>query len=171
MILCFTGSGKGKTTAALGIALRASGHGMKTCIVQFMKGTWNTGELEALKKIQEIEIHQMGKGFYKILDDHFSTEEHQAAAEEALHFIEEKIQSGIYTLIILDEINMAADLKLISIKKVVEVLRHTPKRLHILLTGRNAPTEFLEMADLVTEMKEIKHPFQKGIQAQKGLDF
>lgn len=171
MILCYTGNGKGKTTAGLGMALRASGHGMKTCIVQFMKGTWTTGELTALKKIPEIEIHQMGKGFYKILDDKFSTAEHQKAADEALKFIEEKIQSGAYALIILDEINVATDLQLILTKKVVAVLKRAPTNLHILLTGRNAPQAFLEIADLVTEMKEIKHPFQKGTQAQKGLDF
>lgn len=171
MIHCYTGNGKGKTTAALGIALRASGYGMKTCILQFMKGTWHTGELDAVKKIPEIELIQTGKGFYKILDDHFPEEEHRAAAGDAIQLIREKVESGKYSILILDEVNVAVDLKLISAEAILKVLRDAPDPLHFILTGRNAPPEFLEAADLVTEMTEIKHPFQKGIQAQKGLDF
>lgn len=171
MIYCYTGNGKGKTTAALGLALRASGYGMKSCIIQFMKGTWTTGEIEALKKIPEIELKQMGKGFYKILDDRFTEKEHQNAAHEALTTIEECISSKQHDILVLDEVNVAVDLKLLDASAVVAVLKKATPPLHILLTGRNAPREFMEIADLVTEMKEIKHPFQKGIQAVKGLDF
>lgn len=171
MIICFTGNGKGKTTAGLGIALRTAGHQMKVCIIQFMKGTWDTGELHSIPKLETVEIFQTGKGFYKILDDRFSEAEHRQAAEEALHQIESKIQSKKYDVLILDEINVAVDLKLIAAEKILEILKKAPKSLHIVLTGRNAPQVFIDTADLVTEMVEVKHPFQKGIPAQKGIDF
>lgn len=171
MILCYTGNGKGKTTAALGVALRASGHGLRTTILQFMKGTWTTGELKAIEALPKITIEQVGKGFFKILDDHFPEEEHRAAAEEALKKVQTVLHDGSCELLILDEINVAVDVGLLKETDVLKILRTAPPSLHIVLTGRNAPAGFLELADLVTEMKEIKHPFQKGIQAQKGIDF
>ncbi len=191
MIYLYTGNGKGKTTAALGAALRATGYGWKVCILQFMKGTWTTGEIEALNSLAkaglpDIELIRMGKGFYKILDDKFTEEEHRAAAREALNLLRKKISSGIYQLIILDEINVAADLKLLDPKEVLALIKPgaeatiTPDSArsnsssplpHFILTGRDAPQSFIAAADLVTEMREIKHPFQKGVHAVKGLDF
>ena len=113
----------------------------------------------------------MGKGFYKILDDKFTDEEHRAAAKEALDLLREKITSGLYQLIILDEVNVACDLKLLDPNDVLALLKSAHPSLHFILTGRNAPQLFIDAADLVTEMREIKHPFQRGIQAEKGLDF
>ena len=171
MIHCYTGNGKGKTTAALGLAFRAAGSQWNTCIIQFIKGPWPTGELEAAKNFPQIDIIPAGKGFYKIQDDNLPEEEHQQAAQEALETIKERIHSGKYSLIILDEVNVAVDMGLIQPEKIVGILQSAPKGIHFVLTGRNAPKIFTELADLVTSMKEIKHPFQKGEKAQKGLDF
>lgn len=171
MIYCYTGNGKGKTTAALGAALRAIGYGWNVCIIQFMKGTWHTGELTSIKNIPGIDLIQAGKGFYKILDDHFPEEEHRQAAADAITLIKERISSGKYQLIVLDEINVAVQLKLLNESVVLTLLNNAPPNLHFILTGRDAPHAFIERADLVTEMQELKHPFQKGIPAEKGLDF
>ena len=171
MIHCYTGNGKGKTTASLGVAFRAAGYNWNTCIIQFMKGTWTTGEVEAAKNFPNIDIIPAGKGFYKILDDQISEEEHQKAAQEAVVTIQERIQSGKYSLIVLDEVNVAVSLNLIPTNVILEILKNAPTGIHFALTGRNAPAEFIEISDLVTEMTEIKHPFNKGQTAQKGLDF
>ncbi|EKD93479.1 MAG: hypothetical protein ACD_28C00143G0007 [uncultured bacterium] len=171
MLYCYTGDGKGKTTAALGLALRAAGYGMKVGILQFMKGTWHTGELDSIAKIPEIDLIQMGKGFYKILDDQWTEEEHQKAANEGLHWLEKQLEKGDYKVIILDELNVAIDLKLLDEAKALELLKKGKEKLHLVITGRNAPGSFLELADLVTEMKAVKHPFEKGRPAEKGLDF
>jgi len=171
MILCYTGNGKGKTTAALGAALRALGYGWNVCVIQFMKGTWHTGELDSIKNIPGIDLIQAGKGFYKILDDQFPEEEHRQAVADAVALIKERIGCGKYQLIILDEVNVAAYLKLLEEDVIIQLLKSAPPNLHFILTGRNAPPSFIELADLVTEMREIKHPFQKGVQAEKGLDF
>jgi len=170
MLLCYTGNGKGKTTAALGAVLRAHGHGMRVCVIQFMKNT-DTGELKALQKLPGVEILQSGKGFFKILNNNFTETDHKKAAEHALALAEEKITSHACDLLVLDEINIATHLKLLDTDAVVTVLKKAPGALHVLLTGRNAPQAFLDLADLVTEMKELKHPFQKGIPAVKGIDW
>lgn len=149
-----------------------------------MKSTWTTGEIAALKKIPNIELHRVGKGFYKILDDRFTEGEHRTAAAKALALLREKIASAKFQLIILDEVNVAADLKLLDPADVLALIAPSPAPLqttdyrlppaplpHFILTGRNAPQLFLDAADLVTEMREIKHPFQKGIKAVKGLDY
>ena len=171
MIHCYTGNGKGKTTAALGVAFRASGYGWNTCIIQFIKGSWYTGEIDAVKLIPNIDLVQAGKGFYKILDDKLPPSEHRRAASEALNVIKERIHSGKYSIIVLDEVNVAVSLKLLKVDEILNILKNAPQKTHFILTGRDAPEEFIEIADLVTEMKEIKHPFQEGIQAQEGLDF
>ncbi|MFA5843179.1 MAG: cob(I)yrinic acid a,c-diamide adenosyltransferase [Candidatus Gracilibacteria bacterium] len=170
MLLCYTGNGKGKTTAALGAALRAHGQGLLVCVIQFMKNA-DTGELHALHQFPGIEIFQSGKGFYKIPNDHATETAHKTAATHALALADEKITTHTCDLLILDEINIATHLKLLDPKTVISVLKKAPPTLHVILTGRNAPQAFLDRADLVTEMKELKHPFQKGIQAVKGLDF
>lgn len=172
LILVNTGDGKGKTTAGLGLSLRAWGNGMRVLILQFIKGSWKYGELEAIKKLQEIdgriEIRPLGLGLMCKDDD---KEKHIAAAAEALRLAEQEITSEKYDLIILDEINYAVNFGLISMEGVLSMLDKKPQALHLLLTGRAARPELIERADLVTEMKEIKHPFKDGIQAQIGIEF
>ncbi|MBI3090997.1 MAG: cob(I)yrinic acid a,c-diamide adenosyltransferase [Candidatus Tectomicrobia bacterium] len=167
LIIVNTGDGKGKTTAALGTAVRAVGAGMKVCIVQFIKGSWDYGELHAAEKLG-IEIHPMGKGFTwepkKFGED-------QKAARAAWEMCKEKALSGAYDLVVFDEINYVLDYGFISVEEVVDFLRKKDPKLHLILTGRNAKEEIIEIADLVTEMREIKHPFQKGILAQKGIEY
>jgi cob(I)alamin adenosyltransferase len=171
-VIVYTGDGKGKTTAALGMALRAIGRGWQVLMVQFMKGTWHYAELDAAKRLApDFEIVTMGKGFYKILDDHYTEDEHRAAATTALSFARAQMLSGKYDLLILDEINNAVSTGLLSLAQVLELLDAKPADFHILLTGRGAPQELIDRADLVTEMRAIKHPYQKGILAQKGIDF
>jgi len=172
MILVFTGDGKGKTTAALGTVVRAYGYGWKVYILQFIKGTWHYGEMDGIKALEPaVEMEQLGKGFYKILDDDLPEEEHKKAAVAAVERAREKIQSGKYKLVVLDEIINAVDLELITVEDVLGLIKDKPKDVHLILTGRGAKPEIIEACDLVTEMKEIKHPFQKGLKAKKGIDF
>ncbi len=172
LLIVYTGNGKGKTTAALGMAFRAIGRGWRVLMVQFMKGTWHYAEVDTAQRLApDFEIVPMGKGFYKILDDHFTEEEHRQAASAALQFAREKMLSGEYDLLILDEINTALSTGLLSLDAVMQFLDARPSDFNIVLTGRGAPPELIERADLVTEMVEIKHPYQKGIFAQKGIDF
>ncbi|HCW32753.1 MAG: cob(I)alamin adenosyltransferase, cob(I)alamin adenosyltransferase [Candidatus Peregrinibacteria bacterium GW2011_GWE2_39_6] len=171
MIICYTGNGKGKTTAALGLALRASGHNLKICLIQFIKGTWETGEIKTIKKIPKIEIIQAGRGFYKIKNDQTPTAEHKKAAKEGFKKALQKVDQKTCDILILDEINVALDLKLLPLTDILNLIKKTPSSMHLVLTGRNASPKIITLADLVTEMVEIKHPFQKGISAQKGLDF
>lgn len=171
-IIVYTGDGKGKTTAALGMAFRAIGRGWKVLMVQFMKGSWHYAELDTAKRLApDLEIVPMGKGFYRILDDHYTEEEHRAAASAALQFAKDRMLSGEFDLLILDEVNNAVSTGLLSLAHVQEFLDAKPADFHVVLTGRGAPPELIERADLVTEMREVKHPYQKGILAQKGIDF
>ena len=172
LTIVYTGKGKGKTTAALGIALRATGYKKKICMIQFIKGSWHYGEMESSKRLEpEFEMVAIGKGFVGIIDDKSPKEDHQKIAKEAIKISNEKIQSGKYDIIILDEINYAVNLNLISLEDVLELIKSKPENVDLVLTGNYAKEEVIEAADLVTEMKEIKHPFQKGIKAKKGIDF
>lgn len=172
LVIVYTGDGKGKTTAALGMCIRAVGYDWKVCIIQFIKGSWKYGEIKGITKLApNVEFYRKGKGFVGIIDDKLPLEEHQKAAREALEFTREKIHSGKYNLVILDEINVALNLKLLKLEDVKDLILNKPAQLHLVLTGRNAPPEIIELADLATEMKEIKHPYQKGILAQKGVDY
>ena len=172
LVIVYTGGGKGKTTAALGMALRAVGYGHKVCMIQFIKGSWHYGEMDSSKKLApEFELVAIGKGFVGILDDTSPKEDHEKYAEEAIKVCKDKILSEKYDLIILDEINYAVNLGLINIKSVMDLIKLKPKKLDLVLTGNHAKEEILKLADLVTEMKEIKHPFQSGIKAKKGIDF
>lgn len=172
LLIVYTGDGKGKTTAALGLCIRACGYDMKVAVVQFVKGSWQYGELDGIKRLEpNVELIRMGKGFVGIIDDKLPREEHEKAAEAALAFVKELIQSAKYDIIILDELNVAVALGLIEIEEVLKVLADKPAKLDIIITGRNAHEKLIEAADLVTEMKEIKHPYQKGILAKKGIDF
>lgn len=172
LIIVFTGDGKGKTTSALGVALRACGHNMKVVMLQFIKGSWHYGELESVKKLSpNFELIPLGKGFVGIIDDRLPREEHIKAAKEALGIAREKITSGDYRIVILDEINVAVRLNLIDIEDLLDLVKAKPEKLHLIITGRGADPKLIEAADLVTEMREIKHPYQKGIEAQRGIDY
>ncbi|NHM26681.1 cob(I)yrinic acid a,c-diamide adenosyltransferase [Desulfofundulus sp. TPOSR] len=171
LILVFTGNGKGKTTAALGMGLRAWGQGMKVLVLQFIKGGWKYGELNAPARLGPgFEIRQLGEGFTRVGNGK-SLEEHRAAARAALNEAEKEVAAGNFDLIILDEILYALKFGLISLEEVLALLDKKLPRLHIALTGRDAPPEIIDRADLVTEMKEIKHHYQKGIKAQRGIEF
>jgi len=172
LTIVYTGKGKGKTTAALGIALRATGYGKKICMIQFIKGSWHYGEMHSSKRLEpEFEIIAIGKGFVGIIDDKTPKEEHESIAKEAIKISIEKIQSGKYDIVILDEINYAINLDLVKIEDVLNLIKSKPPGLDLVLTGNYAKDEIIELADIVTEMKEIKHPFQRGIKAKKGIDF
>ena len=177
LIIIYTGPGKGKTTAALGMVLRALGHGWRVLVIQFFKGDWPVvyGELEMGKRLApQFEILQLGKGFVKHMGDQKPFEEHLAAAQHALGVAREKIASGAYDLIVLDELVYAIDyagVSLVSLEEVLGLLDAKPPSLHLVLTGRNAPQALIDRADLVTEMREIKHPWQRKIPAQVGIDY
>lgn len=172
LTIVYTGKGKGKTTAALGIVLRAVGYEKKVCMIQFIKGTWHYGEITSSKKLEpEFEMITVGKGFVGIIDDKSPKEDHKEIAKEAIKISNEKIQSGKYDIVILDEINYAVNLDLISVKDVLNLIKSKPQKVDLVLTGNYAKDEVIEIADLVTEMREIKHPFQRGIKAKKGIDF
>ncbi len=172
LVIVYTGKGKGKTTAALGIVLRAVGHGYRVGMVQFIKGEWYYGELTSSKRLEpEFEMIAAGKGFVGIIDDDHPIEDHQKAAQAAVALVKEKLASGSYDIMILDEINYAAKLGLISEQDILDIIAAKPDGTSLVLTGNYAPESVIAAADLVTEMKEIKHPYQKGIKAKKGVDF
>jgi cob(I)alamin adenosyltransferase len=167
LILVNTGNGKGKSTAAFGVALRAIGQGLTVSIIQFIKGKWKTGEMEAAQRLG-LELLPMGKGFTW---ESKNLEEDKALMREAWIVAAEKILSGKYDLIILDEINYVLGYGHIPVDEVVRTLQSRPAHVHVVLTGRNAPEEITSIADCVTEMRDIKHPYRNGIPAQKGIDF
>ena len=172
LVIVYTGGGKGKTTAALGLALRAIGYNHKVCMIQFIKGSWHYGEMDSAKRLEpELELIAVGKGFVGVIDDKSPREDHEKIAEEAIKICMEKINSKKFDVLILDEINYAVDLGLIKIEQVIELIKMKPDDLDLVLTGNNAKQEIIDLADLVTEMKEIKHPFKSGIKAKKGIDF
>ncbi|GAX59580.1 cobalamin adenosyltransferase [Candidatus Scalindua japonica] len=169
--MVYTGNGKGKTTASMGQALRAVGQGLKVLMIQFIKGTWDYGELESIKRLgPDFQIKPLGKGFVcsnSKLSDNEALENINKSWEEA----EIEVYSDKYDMVILDEINYVIDYGLLSVDNVLSLLEKKPKRLHIILTGRNAHKEVVDKADLVTEMLEIKHQYSRGIKAQKGIEF
>ncbi|MCD6248934.1 MAG: cob(I)yrinic acid a,c-diamide adenosyltransferase [candidate division Zixibacteria bacterium] len=172
LLIVYTGNGKGKTTAALGMCVRAVGWGWRVCILQFIKGSWKYGELEGIKRLApEVELHVVGQGFVGIGDDDKSFEEHQEAARQGLAEVEQILISQAFQLVILDELNNAIQLGLLTREDIQKILDIRSEQQHIVITGRDAPDWMIDQADLVTEMKEIKHPFQKGVKAQKGVDW
>jgi cob(I)alamin adenosyltransferase len=172
LVIVYTGKGKGKTTAALGIVLRAVGHGYRVGMIQFIKGEWYYGELSSSKRLEpEFEMIAAGKGFVGIIDDDHPIEDHQQAAKQALAVAREKLASGLYDVLILDEINYAVKLNLLSEQDILDLIASRPLKTTIVLTGNYAPEKVVQAADLVTEMREIKHPYQSGIKAKKGIDF
>ncbi|HET8847556.1 MAG TPA: cob(I)yrinic acid a,c-diamide adenosyltransferase [Nitrososphaeraceae archaeon] len=172
IVIVYTGNGKGKTTASLGVALRAIGHGFRVCMVQFIKGEWHYGELNSIKRLEpDLELIVAGKGFIGIIDDDHAFEEHVKAANTALNIVNQKISLGTFDIIILDEINYAINLGVVKLEDVINIVKNRPKNVSLILTGNHAREEIISLADLVTEMKEIKHPYKKGIKAKKGIDF
>ncbi len=172
LLIVYTGDGKGKTTAALGLCVRAVGYGMRVAIIQFVKGSWHYGEKDGVRRLApEVSFEAMGKGFVGIIDDKLPRDEHEKAARETLAEVEQVITRGEHDIVILDEVNVALGLKLLTPQAVIDVVRKRPPKMHVVCTGRDAPPELIDIADLVTEMKEIKHPFRKGMKAQRGLDF
>jgi cob(I)alamin adenosyltransferase len=169
LIIVFTGEGKGKTTAALGTSLRACGHGMKVLIVQFIKASKDVGEVKVSNRLgPNYKIVPMGHGF---IWNKENENKHKKKALEAWEFVKRKINSREYDVIVLDEFTHVLNLEFVSLQEALEILINKPKELHIIITGRKAPKKLIDIADLVTEMKSVKHPYDKGIKAQKGIEF
>ncbi len=169
MIQIYTGNGKGKTTAALGLALRAVGHNKKVIMIQFMKGKINYGELKSAMMLKNFKIEQYGR-------PDFVDKDHPAKidielAKKGFERAKEIIKGKKFDIVILDELNVAVDYGLISVKEVVELLKKTPKKMEIIITGRYMPEEFKAYADLISEIIEVKHYFQKGTKARKGIEY
>ncbi len=169
LLIVHTGKGKGKSTAAFGMVFRAIGHGYKVGIVQFVKGAWGTGERDVLENFPELAtIKAMGEGFT------WDTQDRQrdiAAARGAWEAAKEMIADPTYKMVLLDELNIVLRYEYLPLDEVLDVLRNKPRDLHVIVTGRNAKDELIEIADLVTEMTEIKHPFRSGVKAQPGIEF
>lgn len=171
-VLVNTGDGKGKTTAALGLALRAAGHNLRVLVLQFIKGPWMSGEVKVCRDMACIDIEQLGSGFIKfeqgklVIDQKLKKE-----AEKALAYAKEKIMEGSYDVIVLDEINNMVDYGMIEANQLVKIIEDKPEDLTLVLTGRNADPRVIQAADTVTEMKEVKHAFSKGIKAVKGIEY
>jgi cob(I)alamin adenosyltransferase len=169
LLIVHTGKGKGKSTAAMGLAVRAIGNGMKVGIVQFVKGVWETGERQVLEKFPDlVSIKAMGQGFS------WETQDRQrdiAAANNAWEMSKEMMEDPSFKMVILDELNIPLRYGNLEIDDVVEFLKNKPEDLHVVVTGRNAKEELMEIADLVTEMTMVKHPFRSGVKAQIGIEF
>jgi cob(I)alamin adenosyltransferase len=172
LIVIVTGNGKGKTTTALGIAVRACGHNLRTSIIQFMKGDIYAGEWDGIKKMNcQIELIPTGKGFCGIQGNPYPYKEHRKNAQEAIQLARQKMESGQFDILILDEINNAISLHLVDLEQVLEIIRDKPPRMHLVLTGRDAHPQVIELADTVSEIMEIKHAYRKGIDPQPGIDY
>jgi cob(I)alamin adenosyltransferase len=167
LIQIYTGGGKGKTTASLGLAMRAAGHDLKVAIVHFMK-IWDYGEVRSLKKLG---IDLFRYGTTELIDPNNPLPIDFEEAAKALSKAEELIEKGAHDMLILDEITLAVDFNLIPLKRVIDLLDKKPDNLEIILTGRNCPWALIKKADLVSVIDEIKHPFQKGIEARRGIEF
>ena len=169
LVQIYTGDGKGKTSAAFGLALRAIGRGLKVYVIQFIKGGFDYGELYVVDKLPNLTLKAFGRGSF--ITEKPPRKRDFQLAEEALTLAEGIIKGGEYDIVILDEINVALSLKLVKIERVLELIKNKPRHVELVLTGRRAPDEIIEAADLVTEMREIKHPFNKGCQARKGIEY
>lgn len=171
LVIVYTGEGKGKTTAALGLVLRAVGYKKKVLIIQFGK-IWFTGELEGIKNLKPyVKIVQGGKGFVKILNDKLPLQDHQKAAETTFELLATEINSGNWDLIVADEIIGTTVGGLLKWDQVLDLIKNKPEELDLVLTGRHAPQSLIDLADLATEMKALKHPFDQGFLAKVGIDY
>ncbi|MEW5761817.1 MAG: cob(I)yrinic acid a,c-diamide adenosyltransferase [Bacillota bacterium] len=170
LIIVYTGHGKGKTTAALGLALRAWGQGLRVLVLQFLKGRWETGELKAAAKMEGLEVRPLGEGFVR-LGDEAALPKHRAAAQKAFAEAWEAVGGGRYDLVVLDEIFYAVKFGFITVEDILNLLEHKAPGVHLVLTGRSAPAAVIEAADLVTEMREVKHPYTHGAPARRGVEY
>ena len=169
LLMVHTGKGKGKSTAAMGLVMRALGHGMKVGIVQFVKGVWATGERDVLARFPDlVTIKAMGEGFTWETQDRARD---VAAAEAAWEAAKSMMADPSYKMVVLDELNIVLRYDYLALDEVTATLQAKPRDLHVVVTGRNAKPELIEIADLVTEMTEIKHPFKAGVKAQAGIEF
>jgi len=169
LLIVHTGAGKGKSTAAFGMVLRCIGHGMRVGVVQFVKGAWGTGERDMLARFPElVTCRAMGEGFTWDTQDRARD---IAAARAAWEMAKAMIADPSYRMVLLDELNIVLRYGYLPVEEIVAALKAKPRDLHVVVTGRNAPSELIEMADLVTEMNMVKHPFRAGVKAQKGIEF
>jgi cob(I)alamin adenosyltransferase len=169
LVQVYTGNGKGKTSAAFGLALRAIGRGLKVYIIQFIKGGFDYGELYIADKLPGLRLKAFGRG--KFVSEKKPDKEDVDLAEEALKTAEEAVKSHEYDVIVLDEVNVALNLRLIETERVLRLIREKPVQTELVLTGRKAPKEIIKVADLVTEMTEVKHPYNSGFRARKGIEY
>ncbi|MEJ2717128.1 MAG: cob(I)yrinic acid a,c-diamide adenosyltransferase [Deltaproteobacteria bacterium] len=172
LVVVITGYGKGKTTSALGMILRAVGHGLRVCLIQFMKGDMYAGEIDGLKKLAPlVEHHLTGKGFCGIQGNPYPHSEHRANAQDAIKLAKDKMLSGEFDILICDEINNALNLKLVDLPQVLDLIESKPPSMHLVLTGRDAHPEVIRRAHTVSEVNEIKHAYRDEIEPQKGIDY
>ncbi len=196
LVVVYTGNGKGKTTAALGLALRAAGNGLRVLVIQFIKGRWKTGESQSVKALApsgdrgaplysasgdrgaplysgSVELVRMGRGFTieRLRDKRVPMEEHEEAASHAFGAARDAVLSGAYDMVVLDELLGSVKAGLVSLDDVLALVREKPPTLHLVMTGRGAPPALVDAADLVTEMTLVKHPYEQGIAAQRGIEF
>ena len=172
LTVVITGYGKGKTTTALGIAVRACGHNMRTSIIQFMKGDIYAGEWDGVKKMNcSVELISTGKGFCGIQGNPYPFKEHRQNAQDAIRLTREKMASGLWDILILDEINNALHLGLVDLNQVLEIINNKPAQMHLVFTGRDAHPKVVELADTVSEVLEVKHAYRKDIEPQPGIDY
>jgi cob(I)alamin adenosyltransferase len=169
LVEVFTGSGKGKTSAALGTVLRALGHGLRVHVIFFMKGNYPYGERNMLPQLQNVSFQSYGHENF--VHPNNVKEEEKEQAREALQAARESVASGKFDLVVLDEVNVAAAWKLINVEELLELIQEKPHNVELILTGRYADQRIIEKADLVTEMVEVKHPYKKGIKARKGIEY
>ena len=169
ILLVHTGSGKGKSSSAFGVVFRAAGWGMRVCVIQYIKGQWKTGEEQAAKRFDNIEWHAMGDGFTW---DTKNPEQDRQTSREIWAFSKQKIRSRAYDLVVLDEINYCCSYGWLTGQEIADFIRlEKPPWMHLILTGRDAPLEILELADTATEMRPLKHAFDAGIKAEQGIEF
>jgi cob(I)alamin adenosyltransferase len=172
LVVVITGNGKGKTTTALGICVRACGHNLRTSMIQFMKGDIYAGEWDGIKKMNcQVELISTGKGFCGIQGNPYPYREHRENAQEAIRLARQKMESGQFDILILDEINNALSLHLVDLEQVLELIRKKPGGMHLVLTGRDANPQVIELADTASEINEIKHAYRNGIEPQPGIDY
>jgi cob(I)alamin adenosyltransferase len=172
LVVVITGGGKGKTTTALGIGVRACGHNMRVGIIQFMKGDLYSGEWDGVRRMDcSIELIPTGKGFCGIQGNPYPFREHRENAQEAMRLAQGKMEGGELDVLILDEINNALHLRLVDLEQLLDLIRGKPPTLHLILTGRDAHPQVIELADTVSEIVEVKHAYRKGIEPQPGIDY
>ncbi|MBF0134764.1 MAG: cob(I)yrinic acid a,c-diamide adenosyltransferase [Magnetococcales bacterium] len=169
LVVVLTGDGKGKSSSAFGMVLRAAGWGMRVCVIQFVKGKWKTGEERAASTLKDITWHAMGDGFTWNTND---PSQDRATTRHIWNFCQEQVRSNAFDMVVWDEINFAVGMGWLTGTEVADFIRaEKPPHLHLILTGRNAAPELIEVADTVTEMREIKHAFKAGIKATRGIEF